>query len=130
MCLPLTYSSFLESLVHPPPPTCPERVLVLYCMGLTYTISKFKKPVPKVRYYPSDDGEVIISYLCNYDLYGPVRNVIDACRSITRASGRGLGSGNREFFEPFEMTSSRNRRVPFGAQKTVCDICSVRSVVL
>jgi hypothetical protein len=28
------------------------------------------------------------SYLCTYDLYGPVRNVFDACRYITRASGR------------------------------------------
>ncbi len=37
----------------------------------------------------------------------PVRNVFDACRSITRASGRGLGPGNREFFGPCEMTSSR-----------------------
>jgi hypothetical protein len=33
------------------------------------------------------------SYLCTYDSYGPVRNVFDACRSITRASGRGLGPG-------------------------------------
>ena len=31
------------------------------------------------------------SYLFTCDLYGPVRNVLDACRSITRASGRGLG---------------------------------------
>jgi len=35
-----------------------------------------------------------ISYLCTYDLYGPVRNVFAACRFITRASGRGLGPGN------------------------------------
>ncbi len=28
------------------------------------------------------------SYLCTYDLYGPVRNVFDACKSITRESGR------------------------------------------
>ncbi len=27
------------------------------------------------------------SYLCTYDLYDPVRNVFDACKSITRASG-------------------------------------------
>jgi hypothetical protein len=31
------------------------------------------------------------SHLCTYDLYGPVRNVFDACRSITRGCGRGLG---------------------------------------
>ncbi len=38
------------------------------------------------------------SYLCTYDLYGPVRNVFDTRRYITKASGRGLGPGNREFF--------------------------------
>jgi hypothetical protein len=31
------------------------------------------------------------SYLCTYDLYGPVRNVLVAGRSITRANWRGLG---------------------------------------
>jgi hypothetical protein len=43
------------------------------------------------------------SYLCNHDLYIPVHNVSDECISIMRASGRGLGPGNREFFRPFEM---------------------------
>jgi hypothetical protein len=28
-------------------------------------------------------------YLCTYDLYGPVLNVFDACRSITRQGGGG-----------------------------------------
>ncbi len=51
---------------------------------------------------------VLNGYLCTYDLNGPVRNVFDACRSITRTSGRGLGPGNREFFGPFEMASSRH----------------------
>ncbi len=47
------------------------------------------------------------NYLCmTYDLYGPVRNVFDAGRYITWASGRGLGPGNGEFFEPCEMASS------------------------
>jgi hypothetical protein len=41
----------------------------------------------------------------NYDLHSPVHNVLDACISITRASGRGLGPGVREFFRPCEMTS-------------------------
>jgi hypothetical protein len=44
-------------------------------------------------------------------IYGPIINGyirygFDAGRSITRASGRGLGPGNRDF-----------RRVPFGAKK-------------
>ncbi len=30
-------------------------------------------------------------------------NVLDACISITRASGMGLGAGNGEFFGPCEM---------------------------
>ncbi len=29
-------------------------------------------------------------YLYTYDLYSPVHNVLDACISITRGSGRGL----------------------------------------
>jgi hypothetical protein len=29
-------------------------------------------------------------YLCTNDLYSPVHNVLDACISITRTSGRGL----------------------------------------
>jgi hypothetical protein len=39
--------------------------------------------------------------------YGPVRNAFDADKSITRASGRGVGPGNRDFFGPCEMASSR-----------------------
>jgi hypothetical protein len=57
------------------------------------------------------------SYLCTYDLYSPVHNVLDACISITRASGRGLGPGNRDFFRPFEMASSQQASAIWG-QKT------------
>jgi hypothetical protein len=46
------------------------------------------------------------SYLCTYDLYSPMHNVLDACISMTRASRWGLGPGNREFFGPYEMESS------------------------
>jgi hypothetical protein len=49
------------------------------------------------------------NYLCTYDLYSPVLNVLDACISITRASGRGLG--------PVKWHRS-DRRVSFGALKT------------
>jgi len=48
-----------------------------------------------------------INYLCTYDLYSPVHNVLDACISITWGSGRGLGPGIREFFGPYEMGTSR-----------------------
>ncbi len=37
------------------------------------------------------------SYLWTYDLRGPVRKAFDKVNSITRASGRGLGPGNRDF---------------------------------
>ncbi len=47
------------------------------------------------------------SYLWAYDLQGPVRNAFDAGRYITRASGRGLDPGNRDFFGPCEMIWSR-----------------------
>jgi hypothetical protein len=56
-------------------------------------------------------NQVRYSYLCTYDLYSPVHNVLDACTSITRASGRRLG--------PVKWHRA-NRRVPFGAQKTQC----------
>ncbi len=46
------------------------------------------------------------SYLWTYDLYGPVCNDFDAGKSIMRASGRGLGPWNQEFFGPCEMASS------------------------
>jgi hypothetical protein len=59
-----------------------------------------------------------INYLCTYDLYGPVRNVFDAGRYIIRASGRGLGPGNWEFLGPVNLHRA-DRRVPFGAQKTL-----------
>ncbi len=58
------------------------------------------------------------NYLCTYDLYSPV---LDACISIIRASGRGLGPGIREFSGPCEMASSwkasaiwgpKNSRIP------------------
>ncbi len=47
------------------------------------------------------------SYLCTYDTYGAVCHVFYVCRSITRASGRGLGPENRDFFGPCKMALSR-----------------------
>jgi hypothetical protein len=38
------------------------------------------------------------SYICTFDLYGPVCNVFDACRSITRASGRGVWTWKLRLF--------------------------------
>ncbi len=46
------------------------------------------------------------SYLWTYDLYGAVCNAFDEVKSITRASVRGLGPGNRDFFGPCEKASS------------------------
>jgi hypothetical protein len=56
-----------------------------------------------------------INYLCIYDLYNPVHNVLDACISITRASGRGWAL--ESFLGPVKWHPT-DRRVPFGAQKT------------
>ncbi len=47
-----------------------------------------------------------INYLYTYDLYSPMHNVLDACISITRASGRGLGPGIRKFFGPVKWHES------------------------
>jgi hypothetical protein len=52
-----------------------------------------------VSFYKSIEAghqSVHISYFCTYDLYGPMRNVFDVCRSMTRESG------NQEFFGPYE----------------------------
>jgi hypothetical protein len=56
------------------------------------------------------------SYLSIYDLYGLVSNDFDAAASITRASERGLGPGNRDFIGPVKWHRA-DRRLPFGAQK-------------
>ncbi len=54
-----------------------------------------------------------------YDLYSPEHYVLDACISITRRSGRGLGPGIREFFGHVKWHRV-DRQVTFGlwAQKT------------
>jgi hypothetical protein len=56
--------------------------------------------------------EIYNSYLRTYDFYGPVCNAFVAGKSITRASGRGLGPGNQDFFVKWHRAV---RRVPFGA---------------
>ncbi len=50
---------------------------------------------------------ILLNNLCTYDLYSPMHNVLDVCISIARASRRGLVPGNRVFFGPCEMASSR-----------------------
>ncbi len=49
------------------------------------------------------------SYLYTYDLYSPMQNDFDASRSITRASGRGLGHGKWEFYGPCETEMALSR---------------------
>ncbi len=53
-----------------------------------------------------DGGSGYFNYLCTYDLYSPVHNVLDSCISIPRGIGRGLGPGILEFFGPCEMALS------------------------
>jgi hypothetical protein len=47
--------------------------------------------------------DIPYSYLLTYDLHGSIHNAFDAGKSITRASGRGFGPGNQDFFGPCEM---------------------------
>jgi hypothetical protein len=58
-----------------------------------------------------DDAKPLVqmhdNYLCTNDLYSPVHNVLPACISIMRGSGRGLGPAILEFFGPCEMVTSR-----------------------
>jgi hypothetical protein len=59
------------------------------------------------------------SCLCTYALYGgSVHNVFDACRYITRASGRGLGPLEIKRFLGTVKWHRADRGVPFWAQKT------------
>jgi hypothetical protein len=50
-----------------------------------------------------------ISYLCTYDLYGPVRNAfhVGSIHYEGKWEGEGFGPGNRDFFGPCEMASNR-----------------------
>jgi hypothetical protein len=57
-----------------------------------------------------------LSYLFNYDLYGPVRNVFDACRSITGQVGGDWALKIESFLGPVKWHRAE-RRVPFWAQK-------------
>ncbi len=68
-------------------------VLLVYCM-YNYTVQ-------------ADDYMHYALAIYGPMIYGSVCNGFDAGKSITRASGRGLGPGNRDFFGPCEMASSR-----------------------
>ena len=59
------------------------------------------------------------SYLWTYDLYGLLRNAFDAGKSITRASGRGLGPGKQDFFGPCEMLSSHQASAVWDLVKSI-----------
>jgi hypothetical protein len=55
-----------------------------------------------------------INYLCTYDLYSPVHNVLDACISITRASGRGFFGPQMALAYRLDAISQgpKNSRIP------------------
>jgi hypothetical protein len=84
-------------------------------MGLPKHVLKEGKNKLKIICFFSRSTAGRISYLYTYDLYRPVHNVFDACRSITRASRRGLGPGNRELLGPVKWLQA-DRRVPFGTK--------------
>jgi hypothetical protein len=52
------------------------------------------------KFLGSLSSENDINNLCAYDLYSPAHNVLDACISITRGSGRGLGLEFSSFLGP------------------------------
>jgi hypothetical protein len=73
-----------------------------------WEVSTLKKSHPGILFIVIRNIYIwLMSPRHTYDLYGPMRNVFYTCRYILRTSGRGLGPGNREFFGPCEMVSSR-----------------------
>ncbi len=73
-----------------------------------------------------NSAHVNISCLWTYDLYSPIRNAFDAGKSITRASGRGLGPENRDFLGPWEMALSLQASTIWGLKKSKAQILYVR----
>jgi hypothetical protein len=67
-------------------------------------------------YRSGDTGSVTELAIDEPMIYTAERNIFDASISNTRASGRGLGPGNRDFFGPCER--QRTKRVPFGPKKS------------
>jgi hypothetical protein len=62
---------------------------------------------------------IITIYAPMIYIYSPVHNVLDACISSTRASGRGLGPRILEFFGPCEMASSRKASAIWGPKNSL-----------
>jgi hypothetical protein len=60
------------------------------------------------RYYRVQNPmkQLVIDIYATMIYTAPVSNAVDACKSITRASGRGMGPGNQDFLGPCEMASS------------------------
>jgi hypothetical protein len=58
-----------------------------------------------------------INYLCSYDLYSPVHNVVDACIPLRGQAGGGWALVFESFLRPVKWHRA-DRRVPFGAQNT------------
>jgi hypothetical protein len=68
----------------------------------------------------------LFSYICTYDLYGPVPNAFDAAASITVLGqvGGGWALGMETFLGPVKWHRA-DRQVPFGAQNGCCHIKSI-----
>jgi hypothetical protein len=64
--------------------------------------------------------KTVYNALCTYDLYGPVRNVFDACRAdpLRGQVGGGWGPGNLDFFGPCVIASSRKARAIWAPKKS------------
>ncbi len=64
---------------------------LVFCVFLENRLEKRRIRYPGYRWVQSriKMSGIRNNYLCTYDLYSPVHIVLDACISITRASGRG-----------------------------------------
>ncbi len=68
---------------------------------------------------PSQNLDFDLTAICGPVIYtAPYVMLLMRATSITRASGRGLGPGNRDFFGPCEMSSSRQASAVWSPKKS------------
>jgi hypothetical protein len=67
-----------------------------------------------------------ISYLCTYDLYGPVRNAFDAGSIHYEGKWEGVGPWKLKLFGPREIASSRQASAIWGPKKSAPSVLEWR----
>ncbi len=105
----------------PDPAAVPTLSLRLFILASSFSSWPANESI-KIRNIPWKNGPLcslpVLAVYGTYDLYSPICNTFDAGKSITRASGRGLSPGNRDFFGPCEMASSRYAHAVWGSKKS------------